>query len=111
MQELDELFCFSGEEINWIIIKFKKNKVDWYLVSFYLDFISVNGIYYKEIFFYVFYLLVQYFNGSQKFEEVKCWYEYIYDFIEVEYYWQYLLFVGFDIQVLVDGFFSLKEDL
>ena len=110
-QELDELPRFSGEETNWTTIKFKKNKVDRYPVSSHLDFTSANGIYYKEIFFHAPYLLAQHLNGSQKFEEAKRWYEYIYDPTEAEHYWQYLPFVGLDIQALVNGLLSLKEDL
>jgi len=44
-----------------------------------LDFGSINGQYYWEIFFHAPFLIAQTFNNAQKFEEGKKWYEYVFN--------------------------------
>ena len=44
-----------------------------------LDFVSINGQYYWEIFFHAPFLIAQAFNNAQKFDEGNKWYEHIFD--------------------------------
>ncbi|MFW5764440.1 MAG: neuraminidase-like domain-containing protein [Coleofasciculus sp.] len=103
-QETDELPAFSTQVSTATTIRVKPEKVDEenLPISSHLDFNSANGIYYWEVFFHAPFLIAQHLNTSQKFEEAKEWYEYIFDPTDVPNYWQFLPFLAVDIAAIID---------
>lgn len=76
------------------VIYYKNTIIQDVPISDMLDFTSVNGNYYWEIFFHIPYLVAQALNNAQRFEDAKKWYEYIFDPTDKNY-WKYILFIPF----------------
>lgn len=102
-QEIDEVPQFSSDDRNPSTIHFKKDKVNLVPTSSHLDFYSANGIYYWEVFFHTPYLIAQALHTSQKFEDSKRWFEFIYDPTEAADYWKFLPFLAVDIEGIIDA--------
>jgi DNA-binding transcriptional MerR regulator len=102
-QELDELPKFSTSLSDPTTLQYLADRVRSVPVSSHLDFGSANGIYYREIFFHIPYLLAQCLGAAQKFAEAKRWFEYIYDPTDKGSYWHYLPFLSDDIEAIVEN--------
>lgn len=110
-QELDELPRFSETESSPSTIRYLKDRTRQLPQDSHLDFSSANGIYYREIFFHIPYLLAQCLGSAQKFGDAKRWFEYIYDPTGGAHYWKYLPFLTDDIQALIESAAALLEDI
>ncbi|NVB43322.1 hypothetical protein G6O69_36190 [Pseudenhygromyxa sp. WMMC2535] len=99
-QEVDELPRFSATNSSTTTIRFNPTRVGLYPIDSHLDFHSANGIYYWEVFFHAPFLIASSLNTSQRFDEARRWYEYVFDPTEAPDLWKFLPFLGADVEAL-----------
>lgn len=110
-QEVDELPRFAPDHSSSETIRFNPARIGSHPIGTHLDFSSANGIYYWEIFFHAPFLVAQSLNTSQRFDEARRWYEYIFDPTEAPDTWKFLPFLAADVEAIAERIEGRLSDL
>jgi len=111
-QEINETPAFvregsSGSGVTEIV--YSRGRVCKGPANTHLEFNGANGLFYWELFYHAPSLIAQSLNASQKFEEAKRWYEYIFDPTENGNYWQFLPFVAVELKSIELRLMAIRD--